>query len=51
MNWVECKLKLPEPMTEVLVWIDGKHSMEEQPCTGCLRGADRRMVRGAPSVA
>jgi len=23
-NWTECKLKLPEPMTEVLVWIDGK---------------------------
>lgn len=24
VNWTECKLKLPEPMTEVLVWIDGK---------------------------
>lgn len=24
MNWIDCKLKLPDPMKEVLVWIDGK---------------------------
>lgn len=23
MIWNDCKLSLPEPMTEVLVWIDG----------------------------